>query len=169
MSCQMRFLRNQRSAVPLWGVGSIAVLVIVSFSNYDNLPSLLSREQVAYHYKELERDAATGRPFWPSLDSDAKMKIVQSGWKDDSARRAAEVRARLDEEAPLPSAHHVSAICATPSRTFHTQMKISANLHDQSFLQFMHCIYYLNLQLTTMLGMQAGLARSTRSSTQLQL
>ena len=59
MSCQMRFLRNQRHAVPVWGVGSIAVLLIVSYSNFDNLPSLLlSREQVAYHYKELERDAA---------------------------------------------------------------------------------------------------------------
>jgi hypothetical protein len=104
MSCQMRFLRNQRHAVPVWLVGSIVVLAIVSFSNYDNLPSLLSRDQVAYHYKELERDAATGRPFWPSLDSDAKMKIIQSGWKDDSVRRAEELRARLDEEAPLPSA-----------------------------------------------------------------
>ena len=99
MRVNMRVSLNERL---VWAVSASILLAAISCFSYNNLPILISiKDETAVHYKQLERIASAGRPWWRSLDTGSNLNRMKAGWKDDQTRRAAEMRARLDEEVPL--------------------------------------------------------------------
>jgi hypothetical protein len=98
---EMRFSQQQRL---LCAVSATLLLAIISNFTYDDFPMMLSLDVDTKHPQQLGQHVPSARPLHSSVYDGTNLKMMKTEWADDQNRRAAEMRARLDEEVPLPLA-----------------------------------------------------------------
>ena len=89
-------------------LASLSVLVLVytctgaGWLHADVLETSSAKSHGSDLYRKLEGVASYSLPSWRSMVGVANRADAETGWTESAARLKTEVKARLDEEVPLP-------------------------------------------------------------------